>query len=65
MLTHVPSNATDAPMYAPLSSVKDGGMTAPTASSWATAVAMSTAAATAPTAATATATLTTSFVNYK
>ncbi len=66
MLTHAPSNATDAPTYAPSSSVKDGGTTAPTASSLATAVATSTAAAAAPTTATAmaTATVTTSFVNY-
>ena len=30
-LTHTPSNATDAPMYASLSLVEDGGTTAPAA----------------------------------
>ena len=69
-LMHAPSNATNAlMMYVPSSSVKDGGTTAPTASSLATVVATSTAAAAAPTTATAmataTATVTTSFLNYK
>jgi hypothetical protein len=59
------SNATDAPTYAPSSLVKDGGTTALTASSLATAVATSTMAAAAPMTATAMSTLMTSFVNYK
>jgi hypothetical protein len=46
-LTHAPSNATDAPTYAPSSLVEDGGMTAPTASSSSAATAAPVATSTA------------------